>query len=513
MKTGIDAPAGPPLLADTSLSRSSVIVSASLLLAALLGAVQALLVVFIVGEGSDTDAFLAGYSLYFVFAIFGGSLRASVVPLLGHAESEERLRARAAEITSRTLLVGLVALLALLALGPAVGQLLTLGLPADDRWIASFTTLILAPAAFMQLQAAALSATLTAARRFTFSAVLYVVSGLVALGSSALLLALVGVIGGAVGLLLGAVVLGGGHTLYLRRFGIEQRPRLRWLRESEQWQLALDLVSGAALAVALQVNLAISLAVISSDAGAITAYSYAYFMATLILTISSVPLSLVTLPELVGRIATAGEKVAESHFLRVSPYSLAIVAPLVFGYAADGRPLLEAVFSGSLSASTIDLLYEVGLAFCIMIVPTALMFLGAMVVMALGRWRQYLVGALAGVAVHAALVISLSTLGPRAVAIGHLASATILTAIILAIAYRERWAPIAAEALRRSSPAFAFALVFVLLRLPLGDDPGWAAAAAAALAGMLAYAALSVRFWPAVSTAFVDLVRRPARLT
>ena len=503
----------PLLLPETSLSHSSVIVSASLLLAALLGAGQALLVVFIVGEGHATDAFLAGYSLYFVFAIFGGSLRASVVPLLGHSETDAEFRARAQDITSRILLVGLLALAVLLAIAPAVGQLLTLGLPSHDRWIAVFTTLILAPAAFMQLQAAALSATLTAARRFTFSAVLYVASGVIALASSALLLELIGVIGGAIGLLIGAIALGAGHSLYLRRFAIKPRPRLGWLRQREQWRLALDLVSGAALGVALQVNLAISLAVISSEAGAITAYSYAYFMSTLILTISSVPLSLVTLPDLVGKIATGGEKVTEAHFLRVSPYSLAVVAPLVFAYAADGRPVLEAVFSGSLSADTIDLLYELGLALCIMVVPTALMFLGAMVTLALGRWRQYLFAALAGIAVHATIVISVSTLGPRAVAIGHVASATVLTAIILAIAYRRRWVAIAGEALRRSLPAFGFALVFVALRLPLGDDPGWAAAAAAALVGLLAYVALSVRFWPSVSTAFVDLVRRPARLT
>ena len=50
----------PLLLSETSLSHSSVIVSVSLLLAALMGAGQALLVVFIVGEGNDTDAFLAG---------------------------------------------------------------------------------------------------------------------------------------------------------------------------------------------------------------------------------------------------------------------------------------------------------------------------------------------------------------------------------------------------------------------------------------------------------------------
>ena len=142
----------------------------------------------------------------------------------------------------------------------------------------------------MQLQAASASATLTAGRRFLFSATLYVVSGVVALACSAVLLEAIGILGGAFGLLAGAVVLGAGHALYLRRFGIRLRLQPRWLRERELWRLALALLAGASIGMALQINLAISLAAISSHAGAITAYSYAYFMATVILTISSLPL-------------------------------------------------------------------------------------------------------------------------------------------------------------------------------------------------------------------------------
>jgi peptidoglycan biosynthesis protein MviN/MurJ (putative lipid II flippase) len=499
----------PLLLSETSLSHSSVIVSASLLLAALIGAGQALLVVFIVGEGNDTDAFLAGYSIYFVFAGFGASMRASVVPLLGHADSDEQLRARAADLLSRIRLIGLVALAGLILISPAAGQVLTHGLPADDRWTAVLTVLILSPAAYMQLQAASMSATLTAARRFPYSAALYVVSGVVALAVSAVLLEAIGILGGAFGLLAGAIVLGEGHALYLRRFGVRPRPQRRWLRERELWRLAMALVAGASIGIALQINLAISLAAISSHAGAITAYSYAYFMATVILTISSLPLGLVTLPELVSRIAREGPAAAERHFRRVAPYALAVVAPLLFAYAADGRPLLEAIFADSMSDSTIDLLYDVGLWLSAMIVPAALMVLAAMVALALGRWRQYLLTALAGIAVHAAIVIPLSGLGPRAVAAGHFASSIVMCALVMHAAYGQRAPAVAFGALWRAAPAFAFATVILLVRLPLGDDPGWAAALGAALAGGLLYCALALRFWPAVGQAFVDLVRRP----
>jgi O-antigen/teichoic acid export membrane protein len=501
------------LLPETSLSHSSVIVSASLLLTALLGAGQALVVVFVIGEGHRTDAFLAAYSLYFVFAIFGGSLRASVVPLLGHIESERLFRQRVTELLSRILLVGLLALLILAVVSPLAGQLLTLGLPAHDRWIAVLTLIVLAPAAFMQIYASAQSAALSAARRFSFSSALYVGAGAVALGSSALLLELIGILGGAFGLLIGALVLSGGHTLYLRQFGLRPRLRLESLRERVQRELTFSLVAGAGLGIALQLNLAIALAVISNDPGAITAYSYAYFLSSMILTISSLPLGLVTLPDLVTRIAREGTNAVEDHFLRVTPYALAVLTPLLFAYAADGRPLLEAIFADSLTDGTIDLLYDLGLVLGAMAIPTALLFLGGIVTLALGRSRAYLTVGLTGIAIQAPIVIAVSFLGPRAVAGGHAATSLAITALMLATAFGRRWPHVASESLRRSAPALAFSTVFILFRLPLGADPSVISACASALVAFLAYAALSVRFWPSISTAFVDLLRRPSRQT
>jgi O-antigen/teichoic acid export membrane protein len=498
---------------ETSVSHSSVVVSASLLLTALLGAGQALVVVFIIGEGSRTDAFLAAYSLYFVFAIFGASLRASVIPLLGHLESEELFRQKVTELLSRILLIGLLALVILAAIAPLAGQLLTLGLPADKRWIAVLTLIVLAPAAFMQIYAAAQSATLSAARRFTFSASLYVGAGAVALGFSALLLELIGILGGAFGLLIGALLLAGGHSLYLRRFGIRPRPRLAWLRERVQRELIFKLVAGAGLGIALQLNLAIALAMISGDPGAITAYSYAYFLASMMLAISSLPLGLVTLPDLVIRIASEGRKAAAEHFLRVTPYALAVLMPLVFAYAADARPVLEAVFAHSMSDHTIDLLYDLGLILVAAAIPTALLFLGGMVTLASGRSRAYLAASVAGIAVQVPIVVAASFLGPRAVAAGHAVTSVVITAFILRTAFGPGWFEIAREGLRRSAPALAFSTVFVLLRLPLGTDPGVVWSCGSALVALLAYVALAVRFWPSVSMAFVDLVRRPARLT
>jgi putative peptidoglycan lipid II flippase len=480
------------------------------LAAALFGAGQALLLTFIEGEGSKTDAFLAAYALYVVFAIFGGSLRASVVPLVDSSGTGEDLERQVSDLGSRILGIALVAFALLLATSPIVGQALTLGLPADARWTAVLSLLILSPAAFCQIYAATLSASLTAARRFAASSLLYVLAGAVALGCSAALISLIGVLGAALGLLVGAMLVLAGHVLYLRRFGVRFHPRLSGLRDRAQRDLALLLVVGAAVAIAFQANLAISLAAVSEDPGAITAYTYAFFMISLFLSISGSSLALVTLPQLVTRIAQEGAAAARDHLETVAPYMFAVLAPLLLGFAAYGQPVLDAVFADSLSQPTIDLTYDIGLLLSGMAIPAALLFLTTAVTLATGRSKRFLGVGVASVLVHAAIVIPLSALGPRAVAAGQIASCTVMTSLLMAATFGPGWPAVALRALARSLPALALASVFVLLRLPLGSDPSVAQALAFAALSALAYAVLVVTLWPRIGAAFVDLVRRPA---
>lgn len=498
------------LRAETSLSHISAIVSVSLLAAALLGAGQALLLAFIEGEGSKTDAFLAAYALYVVFAIFGGSLRASVVPLLGSSDATGELEHRASEIASRILGIALVAFVILVVASPLVGQAITFGLPADARWTAVVSLLILAPAAFCQIFAATLSATLTAARRFAFSSALYVLAGAVALGCSAVLIAVLGVLGAALGLLVGAVLVLAGHLLYLRSFGVEFRARFSGLRDHAQRQLVVLLVAGAGVAIAFQANLAISLSAVSEDAGAITAYTYAFFMISLFLSISGSSLALVTLPELVARVAQEGVAVARQHLQTVAPYMFCVLAPLLLGFAAYGKPLVETVFEDSLSPSTIDLIYDLGLLLGVMAIPTALLFLTTPVTLATGLSKRFLGVGAVSVLCHAAIVLPISALGPRAVACGHIASSIVTTSLLMAVTFGSSWPRLALGALGRSVPALGLASVFFLLRLPLGSDPGFLEALAFCALSALVYAALVVTIWPRVGAAFVDLVRRPA---
>jgi peptidoglycan biosynthesis protein MviN/MurJ (putative lipid II flippase) len=497
------------LRSETSVPQSSVIVSVSLLLSALIGAAQGLLLVFIVGEGDDVDAFLAAYSLYVVFAIFGGSLRASIVPVLGAHVSDAPFRERATEVLSRVLLMGLVVIAGFVAISVPAGQLLTLGLPAADRWTAVFTLLLLAPAAFTQIYSAAQAAVLVGARRFAVSATLYVVSGAVALGLSAALLALIGVLGAAVGLLVGGIANAAGHSVYIRSFGVHPRPQRARLRDRRQRELAIVLVSAASLAVALQLDLAIALASVSNDPGAITAYSYAYFLVGLALAISSFPLGLVTIPELVEDYARRGREATREYITRIAPYAFAVLAPTIAAFAICGKPVLELVFEDSLSDHAIDVIYGAGVALGVSTVPQTLLFLTASVALAIGRARVFLVLSFVTLAIQAALVLPLSSWSPVAVAVGHTIALALTAVILMRVIFGSGWAGIALVALVRSSPAFALSGVFILARLPFGADLGALEAIVAALAGLVAYAGGAMLLWRDVSAAFLGLLRRP----
>ena len=112
-------------------------------------------------------------------------------------------------------------------------------------------------------------------------------------------------------------------------------------------------------------------------------------MISLFLSISGSSLALVTLPQLVTRIAQEGAAAARDHLETVAPYMFAVLAPLLPGFAA-WQPVLDAVFADSLSQPTIDLTYDIGLLLSVMAIPTALLFLTTSVTLATGRSKRFL---------------------------------------------------------------------------------------------------------------------------
>jgi hypothetical protein len=169
--------------------------------------------------------------------------------------------------------------------------------------------------------------------------------------------------------------------------------------------------------------------------------------------------------------------------------------------------MLRAVFEDSLSSPTISLLFDLALILSLAAIPTALVYLAAATSLALGHARQLLLVGAAAIAVHAMIVLPLSTLGPRAVAFGQVGSATVMAAGAIVSAFGRRSFEITGVALWRSLPAFVLAGAVGLPRLLL-SDPSLALSIAAALGSAVAYLALVVLLWPAVGSAFTALRSR-----
>jgi peptidoglycan biosynthesis protein MviN/MurJ (putative lipid II flippase) len=504
----VPAAAVPPLVApEANATRSSAVVAAGFLVSTALSAGLGLLIGLVLGQSPETDALLAAYSLYLVFTLFGANLRIALVPIMGPTGDEAAFRVRAADAVRRLSAFGGALALGALVLSPLLGGLLVSGQDRAAPGTAAAALALLAVASYGQVAAAAMAATLAAGRRFTASAVLYVASSAVTLGAAGLLMVVLGAVGAALGVLLGAAVLLGGHVALLRRYGFSAGPRPGLLRERATWRLVAAAAASAAVPLAYQFMLTIALTTLSGAVGTITAYSYAYFAATLLTSITAASIGFVTMPDLLDDLARRPATAALAYLRAVSPVGIFLFVPLAAATAAFGRPVLDAVLEPSLGLATVDRLWDVLLVFLLTALFWVLLTPVPTLALSLKRYRPMTIAALVALPVHAGLAVVLSALGgPVAVAAGHGAVSIGLTlAVAWAVFGRGMPSAIGAAA-RRGLPALALALVFPLLAITAPS--GVLAAVALALVGVAAYLAAGVVLWPAMGAPVRRLLPR-----
>ena len=108
----------------------------------------------VLGESAATDSLLAAYSLYLVFALFGGNVRVALVPLIGVGGTDAELRARATDAIARLAAVAVVLAVVIVVLSPALGEALRTG----DLETAIVSLAILGAASGLQVAAASQAA-------------------------------------------------------------------------------------------------------------------------------------------------------------------------------------------------------------------------------------------------------------------------------------------------------------------------------------------------------------------
>jgi len=484
---------------QASAARSSIAVAGGTLVTALMGGLLAVIIALVVGEGPDTDAFFAAYSLYLFFALFGAALRVALVPLMGSVADEQVWRARAADVVRRLTGAAAVVSLVVAVLSPLLARVLTPGLGGAATTTAALSMALLAAAAYCQIAAAALAATLAAARRFGASAGLYVAASATTLTVSTGLMAVVGILGAALGVVAGSVVLLAGHHVHLARFGFRARPALGAAGAAQTWRLTGLASAGAAIPLGQQLALTIALAAVSGDVGAVTAYTYAYFVGAFTAATTINVVGFVMLPRLMDAMEREGERALVEYLRFMVPVAIYLFVPAALAYALFGLPLLQVVLGGSLSPEGVDVLWDASRLFLAMNLAMALLVPASAALLALGRLRALVISVAVLLPLHAAAVLVADAAGgPVAAAGAHAVLGTALLVPVLGLGFgRGAWG-LVARTVPRALPAAGLALVFVVLAVVV-PDPGWIAALGLAAGGMVAYVAIGTLVWPAVA--------------
>ena len=494
-----------PLLAEASTARSSVVVATSLLLSSLLGGLLALLISVIVGEGPESDGFLAAYSVYLVFILFGSTLRIALVPLFGSTQDEGEFLRRASSALRMLLAVSAVATLVVLVASPLAGKALVPNGEREAQDTAAVSVAILALAAYCQVWSAMLSAVLGAVRRFVSSALFYLLSSAVAVALGAGLMEAVGIEGAAIGALGAAVVLLATHLVYTRRLQFAAFPEWRAMRGPAAWRLAATALAGASVPVVLQVTATISLAAVSGRTGAVTAYSYAYFVTVLTTGLTAGVIGLVTMPNLIAALHERGATAAEDYLAEMAPFSVFLYVPLAAGFAVFGRPIVDAVLDGPLTPDTIDILWDAARIFLVMGLAWVLLAPLLTVTLSLQRYNSLAAIAACMIPVHALLVLPAASIGPVTAAAAHAVSGTLLVIAVTVMVFGRRAPGAMWRAIRACLPVAPLALVFPAAGLFMPDT------LTGALVGLLVatgiYMALGVVVWRSVGGRALELLR------
>lgn len=450
-----------------------------------MGAIVALFVLLVYGAGARTDAMFTAYGAYAAIVAVAQGLRlvlvARLLPHLGW-HPVHRL------MTAVCLLSLVTAFPMLLAAGPlaelVVGEL---GDEAVD--IAAVSLRLLWFAGSLQLLSGLLAAALAAREDLSCAAWAYASGALLTIAALPALAPAFGIVAVPAALVLGAVFTCGRLWLGLRRTSWSPRLERPGLKE------LLNLGAGCVGSVILQVAYLASLACAARlGPGAVTAYSYGFFAAILLLGATSGPASLV----LAGSLARTWDRrpaSLEPQLLTVVQTTLVLVAPLLVVTAIVGDELLSAAIPGPQAAALAGDVVMVLLALTGFIAATAAASLVTIACYAAERYS--------GVAVVSALVllihVAATALALRADTIVALAvaqsgsSVLLLFGLLLLIGTAWAFRAVSLVAVTAVRVAVFAVVAFLPAVVAASTDTSWPVHAAALLVSLSVYA-LVARF-------------------
>jgi putative peptidoglycan lipid II flippase len=294
--------------ASSGIARAGLIVTSAFLVSRVLGSVRLIVIGATFGATADLDAFLAAFRIPdFIFQLVAaGALSSALIPIVaGLLATDEEARAWRVASTVATLMLAVLLVLAVIVaiaapiLVPVITGHFT---PAQiQRTIELTRVMLLSP---ILLACGALATSLLNARgRFAASAIAPIVYNLAIILAAVFLAPSFGIIGLAVGVVIGAA----GHFAIqfvpLRRTGFRYSPQVN-LSDPDARQALLLMAPRALGLAASQLTFLVATSVSTGlGVGAVTAFTFAFSIFQLPIGVIGVPLGVVTLPALSRELA------------------------------------------------------------------------------------------------------------------------------------------------------------------------------------------------------------------
>jgi hypothetical protein len=320
---------------------SGILTSLSIAVVTGLSAAVGVVIARKVGRGAETDGFFAAYGVFLVLVLAASAVRASVLPRLARARPDGVFGAAFASYAIALACVAVPALALGVGANDWAARQLTAGLPSSAREIAAMSLTFLVPAAVAHIYAALCASGLAAHDSYGTAAVGYALGSVLGLALIVWRIDEDGIVACAWGTLLnGVVTLIVPLTALAVRADWGQRARLL-LRSSFG-----ELVRASSLAIVLQAFFVISLRFAGSlGTGAITSFTYAYFTAAALVSVTASSLGIVSSVPLTR--ASLSPARATQHVISMSMVSFAAVAAAAGVFALVGDQIVNAALGSA----------------------------------------------------------------------------------------------------------------------------------------------------------------------
>ena len=286
------------------------------------------------GRSAETDGFFAAYGVFMVLSLAAASLRVIVQPPLARARAAGRLGEEVAAYAAALTMFAVPAVALSTFAATPIGNALTGSLPPEAADAAATALRWLVPAAAFQLFAALAASALAALDDYGTAALAYALGS--ACGLTFILLrvdedGLVAVAWGS------ALTAGVGLAIMAGR--LAARGRLRWPSRGLARRLG-ELAVGSILPLALQLLYLVCVRLTADlGVGEVTSFSYAYLIASGIVSVTASSLGFVSSVPLTR--AGLRDDVAARHLVATSWLALAAVAAAAGVFALAGERIVE----------------------------------------------------------------------------------------------------------------------------------------------------------------------------